>query len=854
MKNEAIRLAGLWLSLSASVALAQGPAVSSPPRPLQIDASAAFVPAGPPDYVGGTNRAPDGDVLGVTDRYLTLKAKPWIPVMGELHFSRVPEAEWEDEILKMKSAGVTVISTYMFWIHHEEVQGVWDWTGQRDLRHFAELCEKHHMLLYMRIGPWAHGEARNGGLPDWVVQGGPVRQMDPKFMAETGTLYQQIGKQLQGMLWKDGGPVIGVQIENEYSARGLNKGEAYILALKKLAVESGLDVPLYSVTGWDRAVVPKGQFLPVYGGYPAAPWGSSRTALPPQEVYAFRFHSRVSGNMGMIGSAGTPEQSSAPAPARTPSLTAEVGGGIEDTYHRRPVLSADDIAAMMPVMLGSGVNGYGTYMFHGGENPNGKLTTLQESQATHYPTDVPVKSYDFQAPIGQFGLERESLRLMKDWNYFLNDFGDLLAPMPAFAPVIVPKSPDDLGPLRWSVRTDGKSGFVFVNNYVREAAMPAHPHTQFAIALPGGRTQLMPDTPIDIPAGAYFAWPFSLDLSGVTVRYATAQLMARLDDRSEGSDEPTYLFTCLRGLRCELVLETPRADVTASPGVSISERDGAVVIAGTEASEGQHALMPVRVKNQNGATVSFLLLTAAEADDAWKAELAGKQEVLFTSADVFAEEAGVTMQQLDNPVFQFTIYPAQEHAPPSSAPLRNAGADYTVTLTRLTPTVEVTQQRQAGTVPPGTLGPALSWRPTGVAQAPGDPVWAADAAAWQLRFTPRELPPGVSNLFLKVMYTGDEARLNGDGMLLDDNFFNGEPWLVGLKRYASGGILPPMQLQILPMRGDSPIFLAGAARSRIGNGGQTIAFDGARLQPQYQVSIGDPSGKGSRSTSRRGSQ
>ena len=837
--NQAIRLAGVCLSLGASVVLAQGPAVSSMQRPLQIDATAAFVPAGPSDYVGGTNRAPDGDVLGVTDRYLTLKAKPWIPVMGELHFSRVPEAEWEDEILKMKSAGVTVISTYVFWIHHEEVQGVWDWSGQKDLRHFAELCAKHRMLLYMRIGPWAHGEARNGGLPDWVVQGGPVRQQDPKFMTETGTLYQQIGKQLQGMLWKDGGPVIGVQIENEYSARGPNKGEAYILALKKLAVESGLDVPLYSVTGWDRAVVPKREFLPVYGGYPAAPWGSSRTALPPQEVYAFRFHSRVSGNMGMIGAAGTPEQSSAPAPARTPSLTAEMGGGIEDTYHRRPLMSADDIAAMMPVMLGSGVNGYGTYMFHGGENPNGKLTTLQESQATHYPTDVPVKSYDFQAPIGQFGLERQSLRLMKEWNYFLNDFGNLLAPMPAFAPVIVPKSPEDLEPLRWSVRTDGKSGFVFVNNYVREAAMPAHPRTQFAIALPGGRTQTIPDTPIDIPAGTYFAWPFSLDLGGVTVRYATAQLMARLDDRSGGAGEPTYLFTCLSGLRCELVLEASRADVTAPPGVNISERDGAAVINGTNASDGQHAMAPVRVKTRSGATVSFLLLAPSQAEDAWKVELAGKQEVLFTSADVFADTAKVTLQQLDNPVFHFALYPAEEHAPPSSVPLRQAGAAYTAVLARVMPVAEITQQRQAGTVPPGTLGPALSWRPKGVAQAPGDAVWAADAAEWQVRFTPRELPPGVSNLFFEVMYTGDEARLGENGTLLDDNFFNGEAWLVGLKRYENSGILPPMQLQVLPMRSDSPIYLPEAARSRIAENGQTIALKGVRLQPQYQLSVGD---------------
>ena len=106
-----------------------------------------------------------------------------------------------------------------------------------------------------------------------------------------------------------------------------------------------------------------------------------------------------------------------------PYLTAEIGGGIEDTYHRRPVIAPDDIAAMVPVMLGSGVNLYGTYMFQGGENPDGIRTTLEESQATGYPNDLPIKSYDFQAPLGEFGEERTSLRRLKVFQYFLNDFG-----------------------------------------------------------------------------------------------------------------------------------------------------------------------------------------------------------------------------------------------------------------------------------------------------------------------------------------------------------------------------------------------------------------------------------------------
>ena len=139
---------------------------------------------------------------------------------------------------------------------------------------------------------------RNGGFPDWLLKAGPTRRNDPSYMAHVATFYTQVGAQLKGLLWKDGGPVIGVQLENEYSARGPSEGEEYILALKKLAIKSGLDVPLYTVTGWDNAVVPRGEVIPVFGGYPDAPWDSSVSALPPNEVYMFRFRSRVAGNMG----------------------------------------------------------------------------------------------------------------------------------------------------------------------------------------------------------------------------------------------------------------------------------------------------------------------------------------------------------------------------------------------------------------------------------------------------------------------------------------------------------------------------------------------------------------------------
>ena len=102
-----------------------------------------------------------------------------------------------------------------------------------------------------------------------------------------------------------------------------------------------------------------------------------------------------------------------------PFFAAEQGGGMETSYHRRPLLRPDDIAALTLTALGSGVNFYGYYMFQGGANPVGKLSTLQESIATGYPNDLPVASYDFQAPLGEYGQERESFRKIKSLHLFL---------------------------------------------------------------------------------------------------------------------------------------------------------------------------------------------------------------------------------------------------------------------------------------------------------------------------------------------------------------------------------------------------------------------------------------------------
>ncbi len=154
----------------------------------------------------GTATTPDGHSILVNSRYLTRDGKPWLPVMGEFHFSRYPHQYWEEELLKMKASGVQVISSYIIWIHHEEIQGQFDWSGDRNLREFVQLCAKHGLLVFVRIGPWAHAEVRNGGFPDWVQRMPHTRSNDPQYLAAVDSFYRQIGEQLKGEFWKDGGP------------------------------------------------------------------------------------------------------------------------------------------------------------------------------------------------------------------------------------------------------------------------------------------------------------------------------------------------------------------------------------------------------------------------------------------------------------------------------------------------------------------------------------------------------------------------------------------------------------------------------------------------------------------------
>lgn len=438
------------------------------------------------------------EIYSYNSEYLTCNGSPILPIMGEFHFSRYPEKEWRSALENMKLGGVEIAATYVFWIHHEEAEGEWDFSERRNLKAFLNCCREVGMKVWLRIGPWAHGECRNGGFPDWLVEKErrgelTLRTDDPQYLRYVDVFFTKIAEQADGYMHKDGGPVIGIQIENEYGHAGgpsdREEGMAHMRTLRAMAENKGLTAPYFSATGWGGAYVPE-SFLPVLGGYVDAPWANHTHELAASENFLFQpFHDDA--NIASDFSEG--QSGFTFDAAEFPYLTAELGGGLQVTAHRRTYPYPEDIEAQTICMLGAGANLIGYYMYHGGVNPDGKYSTLQESKATGYANDLPVKSYDFQTCLRENGLPSESYYRLRKHHVFIKNTEELLAPAKAYLPENIqgPAGAEDMETLRAAFRYNEAAdcGFLFINNHQRKRKMTEKritPEAPLKFAVPSG--------------------------------------------------------------------------------------------------------------------------------------------------------------------------------------------------------------------------------------------------------------------------------------------------------------------------------------------------------------------------------
>lgn len=169
---------------------------------------------------------------------------------GELHPSRIPKEYWKHRIQMAKAMGCNTISMYVFWNYHEEEEGKFDFkTGNKDLAAFIRLCQQEGMWVLFRPGPYVCGEWDFGGLPPYLLKYPDIkiRGMDKRFMEATSRYIKNISSEIISMQCTNGGPILMIQLENEYGSYG-NDSE-YLKELKKLWMDNGISIPFYTADG-----------------------------------------------------------------------------------------------------------------------------------------------------------------------------------------------------------------------------------------------------------------------------------------------------------------------------------------------------------------------------------------------------------------------------------------------------------------------------------------------------------------------------------------------------------------------------------------------------------------------------
>lgn len=466
--------------------------------------------------------------IAVTDRAVLRDGVPFVPVSGEIHFSRLPRERWGERLRQMRANGVTLASAYVLWLHHSPRRGVAHFDGGLDVAAFIDECAAVGLGVVLRIGPWAHGEARNGGFPDWV-QDAEVehRSDDPRYLELVAEWFAQLAAHLDGRV-RPGGPVLAIQLENELYDR-----PEHLVTLKRLAREAGMSAPLWTATAWGGADLPAGEVMPLFGGYGDGFWADPEDDWDPS-FRAHYFPSHVWDDPGVgadvraaqgFDAAASEASSDTSALLRGfPPATCELGGGMATAYHRRPVLSGRDVAALAHGKIGNGSAWQGYYMFVGGRNPG---PGLQETQATGYPNDMAEWSYDFHAPIGQSGDLYGSATLLRAQHAFLSAFGHRLGGMTSTLPEVRAEGLDDTTTLRWALRSDGTEGFCVITHHQPHIPVQTVPGVQLQVEL-DDETLLLPSAPVDIPAGTVARWPVGLRVGDARLRWATASALTML--------------------------------------------------------------------------------------------------------------------------------------------------------------------------------------------------------------------------------------------------------------------------------------------------------------------------------------
>ena len=315
------------------------------------------------------NKVMAAEEFAVGKNTFMLNGKPFVVKAAEVHYPRIPRPYWEHRIKMCKALGMNTLCLYVFWNIHEQQEGVYDFTGQNDVAEFCRLAQKNGMYVIVRPGPYVCAEWEMGGLPWWLLKKKDIRlrERDPYFMERVRLFEKEVGKQLASLTIENGGPIIMVQVENEYGSYGEDK--PYVSEIRDIVRQSGFDkVTLFQCD-----------------------WSSNFTRNGLDDLIW---------TMNFGTGANIDKQFSRLKELRpeSPLMCSEFWSGWFDKWGaRHETRPADDMVAGIDEMLSKGIS-FSLYMTHGG-------TSFGHWAGANSPGFAPdVTSYDYDAPINEWGL------------------------------------------------------------------------------------------------------------------------------------------------------------------------------------------------------------------------------------------------------------------------------------------------------------------------------------------------------------------------------------------------------------------------------------------------------------------
>lgn len=328
-----------------------------------------------------------------------LDGQPFQIRSGEMHFARVPRPYWRHRLQMARAMGLNTVSAYLFWSVHEPRPGEFVFTGQADVAAYVRLAAAEGLKVILRPGPYACAEWDFGGLPPWLLATPDIRVRcsDARFTAAARRYLLAVGRELAKLQISRGGPILLVQVENEYGSYG--DDHAYMAFLRDTLVEAGFDVPLFTCDGpgaFRRGSVAK--TFPV-ANFPEGPEENLR------ELRAF-----------------SPD---------TPLACGEFYPGWFDHWGERNAPVGPERSTRVLGWMHERKISFSIYMFHGGTSFGYSAGANTGRNDEYQPT---TSSYDYGSPLTEAGWPNTKFTALR--TLFSQDAAAPLPPVPATLPVI----------------------------------------------------------------------------------------------------------------------------------------------------------------------------------------------------------------------------------------------------------------------------------------------------------------------------------------------------------------------------------------------------------------------------------